>query len=82
VQEIVSSEWLEEYRMLTSKRLKLKQKLWVCGILPAKVFGLSPAEMIENPRRLLGKELKDGRYVCMCVCVYLYTFGKELLVFA
>lgn len=46
----------------------------MCRILPAKVFGPNHAEMIENLRRLLGNELKDGR----AVCVYLYTFGKVL----
>ena len=39
--------------------------------LSAKVFGLDPAEMSENPRRLFGKELKDERGVCVCVCTLL-----------
>lgn len=58
--------------MLSSKRQNLKQKLWVCRTLSAKVFGLNPAEMIENPRRLLGKELKDERGVCVGVCVHTF----------
>lgn len=64
MQEIVSSEWLEECRMSSSKRQKLKQKLWVCRTVSTKVFGLNPAEMIENPRRLLVKELKK-KGVCV-----------------
>lgn len=65
VQEMVSSEWLGEAEVKTDA-------VWVCRILPAKVFGLNPAEMIENPTGLLGKELKEGK--CMCVCAFVCVF--------
>lgn len=66
MQEIVSSGWLEESRMLTMRRLKLKQKLRVCGICQPRMFGFNPEEMLESPRRILGKEVEDGRCVCIC----------------
>lgn len=67
MQEIVSSGWLEESRMLTMRRRKLKQKLQVCGICQPRMFGFNPGEMLESPRRILGKEVEDGRGVCVFV---------------
>ena len=61
---------------MSSKRHKLKQKLWVCRTWPAKAFGLNPAEVIENPIRLLGKELKDERYGASPVFSMLHFGGQ------